>query len=115
MVEVHRSRNYSWGRHTPEEVSTTYVTVEADDGRVDEFVLEELLDLPTAYPLDPELHGASGDYTSFVAAQRGGKHAARQYAMRHSENLEDPDNTERRRRIAFAKVMRLSRELPSQG
>jgi hypothetical protein len=79
------------------EASTTWVLLESPDGDVVEYTLEELLDLETVYPLERD-GCLSGDYAQFMAAQSGGKTAAREYAARSGENTQVGDGEDYRHR-----------------
>jgi hypothetical protein len=88
--------------------TTTWVLLDVV-GDVQSITLEELLGLETAYPVDRELSGISGDYSGFVWAQLNGPTSARRYAMRHSENNPDEDGTQAQRLSLFRQIRANSR------
>jgi hypothetical protein len=107
-MHVTRSSNFSFTLPDGTPVTTHWLSTVAPDGSPVDLPLEQLLDLPTCYPVDAELDGLSGDYHSFVLAQHSGWQSARDYAMRHSEAAPDPEETERRRRRVLARIARLA-------
>jgi len=107
-MQIMRSRNFSYSLPDGSPVSTHWLATTGPDGSPADIPLEQLLGLPTSYPVDPELDGLSGDYHAFVAAQMGGARIARSYAMRHSEAAPDPQETERRRQRLLARIAQLA-------
>lgn len=110
------------GAFKPREgMTTTWGTT--PDG--DTVLLEQLADLPTHYPIAADRRLESGDYAAFVAAQMGGKGAAREYALRGMEfsgayinsdgsigtvHEGDAENTQGHRRAWLAAVRRRARQ-----
>jgi hypothetical protein len=105
-MQITRSTNFSYQLSDGSAVTTHWLAKTAADGSPADIPVEQLIGLPTSYPVDPELDGLSGDYHAFVEAQMGGRNAARAYAARHSEAQPDPAETERRRQRLLARIAR---------
>ena len=101
ILAIKRSRTFSYAGAT-----TTWALTSDEAGDVSETVLELVFDVETTYPLDRQLDGTSGDYGAFIAAQQGGKGAARRYAARHSENAPGSDPSQYLARLRRLKAIR---------
>lgn len=85
---------------------TTWAMVEFPDGEIADVVLEQYLDLPTSWPVDPDMHGQSGDYLAFVRAQQMGKHPLTDYWRSRSENAPMTDPRQVSSRFAAMRKIR---------
>ena len=97
-------------RTTRDERTSTWVMTVDSDGNVREVLKEELLGLPTTWPVGRDCGGLSGDYALWLAAQMYGHDGAAAYAdIQQAEN--DPEEHARLRQSLRARIKRNSDRL----
>jgi hypothetical protein len=85
-MQLTRSANFSYVLDDGTAVTTHWFATCDRHGTPCDLPVEEILDLPTSYPVDSELDGL-GSYRQFKLAQDGGRQSARRYAQRQRRNL----------------------------
>lgn len=111
-VSIYNGRHPDGRLRTTGEVTTTWLQYTADDGTPFDITAEEILDMPTHIVVGCPGQQISGDQLAFKVAHMGGKQSARDYALRHTENVTsggryDHDETQRRRMRIMGRIQRM--------